>query len=275
MVEEQSSSSKLVPIVAYPEKNFIRKHGNTLALQKLNQGLSQSLEQNLDRELNRKLLAGEYSSSEIYSLQDEMNTKSGQSAFTGSPEGSTGKKNVESSIPSDSDLFDEEQIVLPLIHESMMMGLLVTVREDRAWELQERREIERIAQTLAIASVIDRRRGWLEEQLHQQQILQEKQQDLLDTLLHQLRNPITALRTFGKLLIKRFKSTDANAEVANSIVRESDRLKELVQKFDEVLNLSLNLETRPARSTRVCEPPVQAGCVVGSISSVSVSPSLP
>ena len=63
------------------------------------------------------------------------------------------------------------------------------------------------------------------------QMIQEKQQDLLDSLLHQFRNPLTALRTFGKLLMKRLQPGDKNREVATSIVRESERLQELLQKF--------------------------------------------
>lgn len=131
-----------------------------------------------------------------------------------------------------------DQIVLPLIHEDVMMGLLVTGREDRAWKESERSKIEHIAQTLAIACIMDRRRAWLATQLHQHQIMQEKQLDLMDNLLHQFRNPLTALRTFGKLLTKRLRPKDANRQVALSIVRESDRLKELLQKFDEAIDLN-------------------------------------
>jgi signal transduction histidine kinase len=68
--------------------------------------------------------------------------------------------------------------------------------------------------------------------------LQERQRDLLDNLLHQLRNPLTAIRTFGKLLFKRMRPVDPNREVATSIVRESDRLQELLQQFDQVIDLN-------------------------------------
>ncbi len=136
-------------------------------------------------------------------------------------------------------LLSGDQVVLPLIHEDVMMGLLVTRREDRTWNEQERSEIERIAQTLSLACILDQRQAWLQQQLHQQQILQEKQQDLLDNLLHQFRNPLTALRTFGKLLLKRLRPGDANREVGASIVRESDRLQELLQQFDKVIDMTV------------------------------------
>jgi len=135
-------------------------------------------------------------------------------------------------------LMEGDQIVLPLIHDSVMMGLLVTGREDRAWKESERTQIESVAQSLAIACIMDRRRAWLASQLHKHQIMQEKQLDLMDNLLHQFRNPLTALRTFGKLLTKRLLPKDENREVALSIVRETDRLKDLLQKFDEAIDLN-------------------------------------
>ncbi|HBE52994.1 MAG TPA: sensor histidine kinase, partial [Cyanobacteria bacterium UBA11369] len=75
----------------------------------------------------------------------------------------------------------------------------------------------------------------------QQHQLQEQQNDLFHNLLHQLRNPLTALRTFGKLLLKRLGISDPNGDIAANILRESDRIQELLQQFDRVLELA---ETR-------------------------------
>ena len=175
---------------------------------------------------------------------------------------------IESLIPT-------RQIVLPLIYEGMLMGLLVTGREDRAWNNTERQEIETIAQTLAIACSIDRRREWVEQQLNKQQHLQQQQRDLLDSLLHQFRNPLTALRTFGKLLLKRFSPEDANRAVADNIVRESDRLQELLKQFDRAIDLTVNdLEPQkallPASNQAKPLPLLPAGhsnqlCVVATV----------
>ena len=154
-----------------------------------------------------------------------------------SPESATtGKQNLHNG--EDEYLLSHHQIVLPLIYDGVMMGLLVTTREDRAWNQQEEGEIKRIAKTLAIACILDQRRAWLQHQLQQEQILQEGQRDLLDNLLHQFRNPLTAIRTFGKLLFKRMRPVDPNREVATSIIRESDRLQELLKKFDQVIDLN-------------------------------------
>lgn len=204
LVEASSiSEAKLIPILAYPETALWRQSGKKMALPNLNQ----------------KLLTGVQ---ELISVPQQP--KGGNEENLHSPE---------------EYLFHGDRIVLPLVHENAIMGLLVTVRDDRAWKDKERDEIERVARTLAIACILDRRQAWLHSELEQQQILQEKQQDLLDNLLHQFRNPLTALRTFGKLLVKRLRPGEPNRDVATSIIRESDRLRELLLHFDEVINLTV------------------------------------
>ncbi|GCL41161.1 GAF sensor signal transduction histidine kinase [Dolichospermum planctonicum] len=158
------------------------------------------------------------------------------SEYSSASAAATEEQNIQDK--QDEYSLSHHQIVSPLIYEGVMMGLLVTAREDREWNQREEGEIERIGKTLAIACILDQRRAWLQHQLQQEQILQEEQRDLLDNLLHQFRNPLTAIRTFGKLLFKRMRAVDPNREVATSIVRESDRLQELLQKFDQVIDLN-------------------------------------
>ena len=134
---------------------------------------------------------------------------------------------------------DAHQLVLPLVHEDLVVGVLVAER-DRAITDQEQSQIDAIRQTLTLACVMDRRSQWLDVQLdtqqQQQRLISRQQKDLMDNLLHQFRNPLTAMRTFGKLLMKRLVETDSNREVATSIVRESDRLQALLVQFEAVVN---------------------------------------
>jgi signal transduction histidine kinase len=203
LVETSANETKLIPVVVYPET----------AVHSLEQTLA------LPNQKTKLLTAGDDTSNDV-GKSVEIN-------------------DTESSSDHQEYLLSGDQIILPLSHEDVMLGLLVTSREDRTWNEQERSEVEKIAQTLSLACVLDQRRAWLQQQLHQQQILQEKQQDLLDNLLHQFRNPLTALRTFGKLLLKRLRPGDANREVAANIVGESDRLQELLQQFDAVIDLTV------------------------------------
>lgn len=134
-------------------------------------------------------------------------------------------------------LVQQHQLLLPLIHDGAVMGLLVTAREDRPWDDREKPQLEKIAHTLAIACILDQRSQWALGKMRQQQQIQAQQHDILDNLLHQFRNPLTALRTFGQLLLKRLTVTDRNRDIASSIVRESDRLKDLLQQLDLTIDI--------------------------------------
>ncbi|HEY9799873.1 MAG TPA: ATP-binding protein [Leptolyngbyaceae cyanobacterium] len=206
LVDSPTGEAKLIPVVVYPETAVILP-GEEIA----------------EVTARKQLQVGDV----LLLPQQEDNS------LTVAPV----KETPEAETPFGEEyLLDERQIVLPLAHEGVMMGLLVTSRDDRPWSEQEQSQVQKVGQTLAIACILDQRRAWLQHQLHQQQILQEQQQDLLDNLLHQFRNPLTALRTFGKLLLKRLRPGDPNRDVGENIVRESDRLKELLQKFEQVID---------------------------------------
>ncbi|NEQ33416.1 MAG: GAF domain-containing protein [Leptolyngbya sp. SIO4C5] len=130
----------------------------------------------------------------------------------------------------------EDRLVLPLIHEEVVMGLLVTARDDRPWTEQERSQLEQVTCTLAIARFLDQQGQWIRQTLQQKRLSQHQQSDIFHNLLHQFRNPLTALKTFSKLLVKRFQPEDNNYTIASGIIRESDRLQELLQQFDAAVN---------------------------------------
>ncbi|XTZ10054.1 MAG: histidine kinase dimerization/phospho-acceptor domain-containing protein, partial [cyanobacterium endosymbiont of Rhopalodia yunnanensis] len=148
-------------------------------------------------------------------------------------------------------LSNPHQLVLPLIYKDIVVGLLVTQRKNCPWQQSELEQIETIAQTLAIARLLDSHQQWYQEQLSQQQTLQQQEHDRLDDLFHQLRNPLTALQIFGKLLLKRLHSDEKSTVIAESIVRESDHLQELLQKFEvDKHSLKDDVVTLDTRSTR-------------------------
>lgn len=216
LVDTPIGEAKLIPVVVYPETTRLKQ----------NQHLSQGI-------VNQTIKFGHALALPDQGIKLLTAADVSASSQESDREDTTTPPNLENEY-----IFPGNQIVLPLIYEGVMMGLLVTGREDRTWNETEESEIQRIAKTLTIACILDQRRAWLEQQLHQQQILQQEQRDLLDNLLHQFRNPLTAIRTFGKLLFKRLRPVDPNREVATSIVRESDRLKELLQQFDQVIDLT-------------------------------------
>ena len=129
-------------------------------------------------------------------------------------------------------LYHPQRILLPLLQEERMRGLLVVVRDTQKWTPQEQTQLEEVADTLAIAWVLDQRSQWLMQMNYQHRALQGERHENLANLLHQFRNPLTTLRTLGKLLLKRLHPGDSNQAVAQSIVQQSDRLEELLQQFD-------------------------------------------
>ena len=134
---------------------------------------------------------------------------------------------------------DRRQLVLPLTYGNMVLGLLVIDRLKSSWSRAEQRQIEQITHSLAAGCVLERRNRWLNQTLRQQHLAYEafhQQQDaMLDTLLHQLRNPLTAVQTFGKLLMRRIQPGESNRPAAEGIVRESDRIRQLLEQFDQVM----------------------------------------
>jgi signal transduction histidine kinase len=140
---------------------------------------------------------------------------------------------TQESQTEEKSLATRGQLVLPLVHEDTVMGFLIAIREDRQWNQRELTQAEQIAKTLAIACCLDRRQLWYQQQLSKQENLKAIEHDRLDNFIHQLRNPLTALRTFSKLLLKRLLPEDRNQSVAQSILRESDRVQELIEQFVE------------------------------------------
>lgn len=133
--------------------------------------------------------------------------------------------------PSDrQSLIKSSQLVIPLLYEHQILGFLITARPDREWNETEQHQIQQIANTLAIACGIELRHQWLEIAYHTQQL---QQQNLIASLLHQLRNPLTAIRTFAQLIRRRLRSEDPNQALVTGILRETTHLQELLQTNDQ------------------------------------------
>jgi signal transduction histidine kinase len=139
---------------------------------------------------------------------------------------------------------ESHQLVLPLLQDDRVLGILVAERS-HPWDATAQPQVDAIRQALTAACLLDQRSKWFEEQSLQQQIFQRQQKDLFDNLLHQFRNPLTAMRTFGKLLVKRLTESDRNREAAGSIVRESDRLQALLVQFEEAIDAGVIIPEPP------------------------------
>ncbi len=145
----------------------------------------------------------------------------------GDPQGSAAEPEPDSGTPY--------PLVLPLTYDGVVLGMMVSTRQLQPWTAGDYQQAEQVATTLAIACVMDQRQQWLQRQITQRQITQADQSETFHDLLHQFRNPLTALQTFGKLIVKRLPPEDINLPIAEGIVRESRRLQDLAQHFDDAV----------------------------------------
>ncbi|MEG4984851.1 ATP-binding protein [Microcoleus sp. BR0-C5] len=211
----EGSEAKLVPIAVYPE---------TSAESEENQGLRLQYPESSTVKPVPRLLAPPV-------LAEE--SRVGAIA----PERLPGKDRSSHQCQGPENVWQQgKQIVTPLIHEGAVMGLLVSGRQDRPWNEPEEAQIQQIARTLALACILDQRSQWMQQELGTSRQIQAQVYDTMHNLLHQFKSPLTALRTFGKLLARRLVPEDKNRNVAFSIVRESDRLQELLGQFDRTVD---------------------------------------
>jgi two-component system, OmpR family, sensor histidine kinase KdpD len=131
---------------------------------------------------------------------------------------------------------DERRIALPLVEDGERVGTLLVPREisDRQREQLE----SRVAPSLTALMAAARRRALLEEQLVETRAL--RRSDVLKTALlravsHDLRSPITAIRTAAAGIASQTVGQEDRAEMASVISTETERLARLV---DDLLDLS-------------------------------------
>ena len=125
------------------------------------------------------------------------------------------------------------QLVLPLIYQDMVFGLLAMKRTHKCWQPHEILEVKEIAQTIAIARLMEEKQQLIESKYNDLEVLQNLQKKNLDDFLHQLKNPLTAIRTFGKLLLKNILPENPSYNASQSIIRESNRLQDLIADFTQ------------------------------------------
>lgn len=128
------------------------------------------------------------------------------------------------------------------------------------WAKGEKEQISRAAQSLSLALSMDSERKILQKQ-------SEKLKVQLSDALHQVKNPIQALRTYGKLLQRKLADSDFGElrggspqllELTRHLVAQSDRVVDLMSPFDVIVEslpsakqpLALNPYRQPTSSRR-------------------------
>ena len=146
-------------------------------------------------------------------------------------------------IPHSQEQSSREQEQDPIIfrfiknEKGEILGLLVARYASRPWKHEQLTQIDRAVNIISIAYGLDQQQSQREQQATVQSQLRDLEKARMDDLLHQLRNPLTALRTFSKLLLKRLLPSDKGHSIVQSMLRESDRLQELLQSFETELDV--------------------------------------
>lgn len=128
----------------------------------------------------------------------------------------------------------QERATFPLSHNEEIIGIIVLYRPSIAWDSREQRCIETVVSTIECAIAMHIQNLVLRESLENTYLNDLDRQNHLSDLFHQVRNPLAALHVFGKLLDRRLAGNPAALEIVENIIRESDRLKSLLDDLSIV-----------------------------------------
>jgi signal transduction histidine kinase len=148
---------------------------------------------------------------------------------------------------------------VPLFRGSQTVGVLLVWSKSDAkaqWSNDDKEQISRAAQSLSLALSMDTERNLLQKQ-------SENLQTQLSDALHQVKNPIQALRTYGKLLQRKLADSDVQdfqggspqlLELAQHLMVQSDRVVDLMSPIDTIVS-SLPAAKKPL-ALNPFKPPV-------------------
>jgi signal transduction histidine kinase len=133
---------------------------------------------------------------------------------------------------------------VPLLSGSRTVGVLLvspfvrSKKRESVWAKFDREQVSRAAQSLSMALSMDNERSVLQAQN------QEFREGLSDSL-HQVKNPLQALRTYGKLLQRQIANTQYQTDkdrrgVAPQLV---DLVESLMAQSDRVVNLLVPMDS--------------------------------
>lgn len=193
LTDNGEKEAKLIPILYYPDRT------------------------NTDIDTNDSLLPPCFNNPISDNLQDSLEDESLEKSLI--------RYNLNSPTP--------HQLILPLIYQDLVLGLLATNRKNKPWQPSEIIQIEKVVKTITNARIIEQKQQLAEAHLTRLKQLNQLENDYKHDFLHQLRNPLTSIRTFAKLLLKKIIPEDANYQTIQYIIHECDRIRDLIADFSQ------------------------------------------
>jgi signal transduction histidine kinase len=145
----------------------------------------------------------------------------------------------------------EERRWLPLRHQHLLLGALQVETSGSRWPEPLQQRLQAVALCLTEALNLD-----LEQQRLQRRL--DRQDEQLRLLVHQLRNPLSALRTFGHLLRKRLEQDSDNRSLVEGLLAEERQLNRYVDAISDLAGVDV-LIAPSATPQPLLLPPMLSG----------------
>ncbi len=116
----------------------------------------------------------------------------------------------------------------PLRQDTLLLGALrAETQSDAQWSDDLDQRLHASAGAIATCLSLDLERCRLHEQLEQQQLH-------INLMVHQLRNPLAALRTYAQLLLRRLGPDSNHRELVENLLQEQGQLNRYVAALDSI-----------------------------------------
>jgi signal transduction histidine kinase len=141
----------------------------------------------------------------------------------------------------------EERRWLPLRHQQVLLGALQVEAAVAPWPEPLGQRLQAVALSLTEALALDLELRRLETRL----AFQDEQ---LKLLVHQLRNPLTALRTFGQLLLRRLEPGSDNRSLVEGLLAEERQLNRYVDAISDLARPDARIAAAPGLQPLLLPP---------------------